>query len=443
LVSRVERSQWSALIAALLVADVLAGLGGFQVAARLTNQPGLGDNMSAHYWQVVLLLLPVELALFWSQGLYDRHLLLRGTREYSGVIRGAAIGLLVLVLVTFAVRLPISRQWTVLSWLLVAAFAGGLRFGIRRVARWLGGRKGWFITNAIIIGAAVQSLAIARQLNRPGSGMRVVGVLDDYHPVGRTIGEGLRVLGTPAALRPVAIARQVEDVIVIPNALPWETLQNLMAVATTDASGLRVHLSAGVYDLLTTGVRLSERNRVPLLTLRSLRLTAGEEAAKRGLDLGLAMFLLVAFSPLVVLEATRLRLKGSAVLERRDVVSRDGRSFRLLAFPLDLAVRSELVRKLPGLWNVLAGQLSIVGPRPQPAIVQPHSPALKVRPGLTGLWRQADEHTEQDVLDLYYVRNYSLWLDLQILFARFKARLRGPGSGWRREVAARQQVKQA
>ena len=440
--SRVERAQWSLLIAGLLIADLIAGLAGFQLAARLTMQHGLGSNMSAEYWQVVLLLLPVELAIFWSQGLYDRRLLLRGTREYSGVVRGAAIGLLVLVLVTFAVRLPISRQWTVLSWLLVGAFAGGLRFVIRRVARRLS-REGWFISNAIIVGAAVQSLAVARQLNRPGSGMRVVGVLDDYQAVGRTIGDGLRVLGTPAALRPVAAARHVEEVIVIPNALPWETLQNLMAEATTDGDGLHVHLSAGFYDLLTTGVRLSERNRVPLLTLRRLGLTTAEETAKRSLDLVLAILLLAAFSPLLVLEAARLRLKGSAVLERRDVMSRNGRSFRLLAFPLDLAVRSELVRKLPGLWNVLAGQLSIVGPRPQPAAAEPHGPSLKVRPGLTGLWRQADEHTEQDVLDLYYVRNYSLWLDLQILFARFKARLRGPGAGWRREVAARHQVKQA
>jgi lipopolysaccharide/colanic/teichoic acid biosynthesis glycosyltransferase len=61
---------------------------------------------------------------------------------------------------------------------------------------------------------------------------------------------------------------------------------------------------------------------------------------------------------------------------------------------------------------------------------------------LTGLWRQSDELAEQEVLDLYYVRNYSLALDLQILFARFKARLREPGSGWRREVAARQQARQ-
>jgi len=426
------------LIASLVTADLVAGLAGFRLAAWLTHQPGLG--VSARYWWVSLGLLPVELACFWSQGLYDRQLLLRGTREYSGVLRGAAGGLLVLVLATFAVGQPISRQWTVLCWLLVAALAGALRFAIRRIVRRLD-RKGWFVSNAIIVGAATQSLAVARQLNRPGSGMRVVGVLDDYQPVGRTIGDGLRVLGTPAALGAVAAARQVEEVIVIPNALPWESLQNLMAEATTEADGLRVHLSAGFYDLLTTGVSLSERNRVPLLTLRRLRLTHGEEAAKRGLDLVLAILLLAGFSPLLALESVRLRLKRLPVLERTEVAGNDGRSFLLLAFPPDLAVRSELVRKLPGLWNVLAGQLSIVGPRPLPAGGDlAGSAALQIRPGLTGLWRQAEDHTEQDVLDVYYVRNYSLWLDLQILFARCLSRLRRPGSGWRRETAARRRV---
>jgi len=127
------------LIASLVTADLLAGLAGFRLAAWLTNQPGLG--VSARYWWVSLGLLPVELACFWSQGLYDRQLLLRGTREYSGVLRGAAGGLLVLVLATFAVRQPISRQWTVLSWLLVAALAGALRFAIRRLVRRLD-RKG-------------------------------------------------------------------------------------------------------------------------------------------------------------------------------------------------------------------------------------------------------------------------------------------------------------
>lgn len=434
------RNQWAVLIGALVAADLLAGLTAFQLAARMTRQPGLGSHISAQYWQLILLMLPLALALFWSQGLYDRRLLLRGTREYSGVVRGAAGGLLALVLWTFAVRHSVSREWTVLSWLFVAAMVGTLRFAIRRLTHPLG-RKGWFISNAIIVGAAVQSLAVARQLNRPGSGMRVVGVLDDYQAVGRTIGDGLRVLGTPAALRPVAAARHVEEVIVIPNALPWETLQNLMAEATTDGDGLHVHLSAGFYDLLTTGVRLSERNRVPLLTLRSLRLTPSEAAAKRGLDLALAILLLVAFSPLLALEVTRLRLKGSSLLEQREVAGRDGRHFQLLAFPLDLAVRSELVRKLPGLWNVLAGQLSIVGPRPHPGGAAPSGrTSLRIRPGLTGLWRQADDPTAQDLLDLYYVRNYSLWLDLQILFNRGKSRLYHPGSGWRREVATRAQV---
>ena len=190
--------QWAVLIGALVAADLVAGLTAFQLAALLVRQPGLGSHISAQYWQLILLMLPLQLALFWTQGLYDRRLLLRGTREYAGVVRGAAGGLLALVLLTFAVRLRISREWTVLSWLLVAALVGALRFAVRRLAHLLG-RKGWFISNAIIVGAAVQSVAVARQLNLPGSGMRVVGVLDDYQAVGRTIGDGLRVLGKLSA----------------------------------------------------------------------------------------------------------------------------------------------------------------------------------------------------------------------------------------------------
>jgi lipopolysaccharide/colanic/teichoic acid biosynthesis glycosyltransferase len=83
---------------------------------------------------------------------------------------------------------------------------------------------------------------------------------------------------------------------------------------------------------------------------------------------------------------------------------------------------------MPGLINVLSGQLSIVGPQP---ITNdsgrhhswPHSRALTIRPGLTGLWRQADDATEQAVLDLYYIRNYSVWLDVQVLFQRLKSRV--------------------
>ena len=77
------------------------------------------------------------------------------------------------------------------------------------------------------------------------------------------------------------------------------------------------------------------------------------------------------------------------------------------------------------LLNVLAGQLSIVGPRPLDAGVAPDRgvSTARLRPGLTGPWREVDDPEEQSLLDLYYIRSYSIWLDLQVLFHRLRARL--------------------
>ena len=83
--------------------------------------------------------------------------------------------------------------------------------------------------------------------------------------------------------------------------------------------------------------------------------------------------------------------------------------------------------KLPGLVNVLRGQLSLVGPRPIAADDHGTSARgtsiLSVRPGLTGPWRQVKDVNEQALLDLYYIRSYSVWLDLQVLFRRITSRL--------------------
>src|SRR5207247_7127694 len=88
---------------------------------------------------------------------------------------------------------------------------------------------------------------------------------------------------------------------------------------------------------------------------------------------------------------------------------------------------SNLLAKLPGLLNVLRGQLSLVGPRPLTEAetrTLPSMPLTTIQPGLTGPWRQAADPTEQATLDVYYVRSYSVWLDIAVLFERAMFRLR-------------------
>jgi len=180
--------------------------------------------------------------------------------------------------------------------------------------------------------------------------------------------------------------------------------------------------------MLTAGVRFSERSHVPLLTLRKARLSPVERAVKAVLDRGLATVLLVGLSPvLLVMVAWQRRHAGRPLLGRRRVLGARGAAFDLLSFHSSAPFESDLLAKLPGLLNVLRGQLSLVGPRPiteVEATTLPSMPLTTVQPGLTGPWRHAADPAEQATLDIYYVRSYSVWLDIAVLFERAMVRLR-------------------
>jgi lipopolysaccharide/colanic/teichoic acid biosynthesis glycosyltransferase len=395
----------------------------------LRSLPALGAHPAEDDLAFSLLVLPVFGVIFLGQGLYHRQNLLGGTREYAAVARGCSYGLIAVTFVSIALRRPLSREWLVLSWMLAIVFVGTARFGIRRLAYSLR-RRGRFTVRALVVGANADSVSVARLLEQRGSGVRVVGFLDDYTPTGSAVTGGLRVLGTPSALTQVAKRTGAHEVIVVPQALPWETLQGLLAEVTSAPNGVRVHLSAGFYDLLTTGVRLSYRNHVPLLTLNKARLVGFESLVKRSLDCVAAGALGIALLPIVGVITVRLRLAGARpILKRRRVIGCSGRQFSQLSFISHRITRSEFVRKLPGLINVLVGDLSLVGPRPvgvdEWSATGVPTPFPSLRPGLTGPWRQVKDPAEQALLDLYYIRSYSIWLDLQVLFRRATVRLPG------------------
>jgi lipopolysaccharide/colanic/teichoic acid biosynthesis glycosyltransferase len=422
-----KQREWRYLLVVLALSDLLCLVAAFAIAGWLLSQPALGSRRFDPYLGLVFAVLPILALIFAAQGLYDPQNLLSGAREFAAAFRACTYGLVALILLAFALRSRISREWILLSWALAIALVGVLRFAIRRVA-YLLRRRGHFINRVVVVGVDSHSVAVASQLSRPHSGVEVVGFLDNYAPTGTLIVNSLRVLGTPADLARVAARTNLHEVIVVPQALPWETLQSLMLETAAASNGLRIHLSAGIYDLLTTGVCLSERNHVPLLTLNKTRLTLFESALKMMLDYALAILLLIGFAPVFLLIAAGLRARGvRPVFNRRLVAGRYGRQFYQLSFAAASPLGGDLMRKLPGLLNVLMGQLSIVGPRPlevtEPMRSIGQDTTMTIRPGLTGPWRQVDDPDNQVLLDLYYIRSYSIWLDVQVLFRRLRSRL--------------------
>src|SRR3984893_13911124 len=264
-----SRLEWQALTAVLFVSDLLGVAGGLS-AANVVHL-----RVVEQHWLNAALMVPVCLVLRWSQGLCGRQNLLSGTREYGGVVRAGAFALIVMIVLSFMVRRQPSREWVLVSCTLVVTAVGGGRFVLRGLAQALR-HRGFLVTRALLVGADAQSVAVALQLAQPGSGYEVVGVLDDYAAPGAVVGGALKVLGTPAALSQVAARTGSQEAIVVPQALPWETLQGVLSEAVSTNNGMKVHLSAGYYDLLTSGVRLSERNHVPLLTVEKAALTTKE-----------------------------------------------------------------------------------------------------------------------------------------------------------------------
>src|SRR5439155_8171522 len=422
-----SRRDWRALIAVLAVSDLAAVLLAFGLAAALVWRPAIGINGGNDTDWLVLLMIPILGLIFVAQGLYDPSNLLVGAREFAGVFRASTYGLLAITVITFVLRWPLSRSWTVVSWGLMTVFVIAVRFGVRRIAAAVR-QRGRLTARVVVVGADEDSIALAEQVNQPGSGMRVVGILDDYIPTGTELPGGLRVVGPSSSLLQSTSRLHVQDAIVAPHALPWETLRELMLVSATRANGLRVHLSAGFYDLLTAGVRFSERNHVPLLTLRKARLSAVERAITGVIDVGLAAILVVALAPVVGLMAVcQWRVGSPLTIDRERVLGRNLVTFDLLRFRSSFPFQSDFLRKLPGLLNVLRGQLSLVGPRPmseEEAKTRGGMPLTTIQPGLTGPWRQAADPAEQATLDLYYVRSYSVWLDVAVVYERAMFRLR-------------------
>jgi len=415
-----------------------------------------GPTMLQGYVQMTMVAVFVYLLIFGLNDLYDFRQLLGGPQEYQAVFRACSYGMVAIVFITFMQRTtPLSRGWLLIGWALSIVMVGVSRFLLRRALLWLRRVHGWLISPTLIVGADEHGRAIARQFMVQNSGVNVVGFADDFLPLGREVVFGLSNLGTPNQIPELVAEFGIEQVILVPNAVAWETFQEILR-GTGQANGYEVKLSPGFYEFLTTGVQVSQRAFVPLLQMEQARIDGIDKMLKSALDLSLGAFLLLLTSPFAfVISLAILLADGPPVLERHEVLGINGKAFLTSKFRTELtrAVRRSLgmrvpwqivadphvssrvgrllfftgLDKLPQLFDVLRGRMSLVGPRTVTCDLEAmHSPWLPnlftVKPGWTGPWAVGGAQTLEGEmrLALYYIRNWTIWLDMQILFQTAK-----------------------
>ena len=348
------------------------------------------------------------------------------------LFRGLVWVLLTYLAVHFVTEGEPERR-TIIFAFSAAAGAIALGYFVRAFALMWFQRRGALRERLLIVGGDAQAQTVATQIAREHRlALTLVGALDEFSPRSSRLGP-VEVLGDPLDLEAVVDRMRATAVVVVANAISWEAQEHVMQVAA-DRPGLRVFMVAGVSDLLSSEVLPARDGLPPLVRLRRAQLPFRDAFIKRGMDIVLAGAMLPALAPTLLLA----RLSGGSPVTRTvDVLGRGGRTvrMRLIAPGAPGTLRAHLANgragKLPALPAVISGHLSIVGPRPLPidSLAATSSDPwrrrlLLMRPGLTGPWEVGASTDDGLVDDLTYIRTYTLWADVRLIFASLRRAVR-------------------
>jgi exopolysaccharide biosynthesis polyprenyl glycosylphosphotransferase len=440
----------------MLVAATLTA----ELAAPRARVPGTPVG-----WLIALPLL--ALALVAVRGGYRRRLRLELLDDLRLIVGAAAVSTTVVISIRVLIAddpwvAAQSIRQCVFAVVYLAAGRAGLSWAQKRA--W---RRGESVTPTLIIGAGrVGRLTARRLFAEPELGLRPVGFLDE-EPLENAATNDLPVLGASSDLESVVADHGVRHVILAFSTAPDEVMLGI--VKRCKELGIGVSMVPRLFETMTDRVSVEHFGGLPLVTVRRTDPKGWQFALKYALDRLLAAFVLVLVSPLLAGAALAIRLSmGRPILFRQARVGLDGQEFEMLKLrtmegdpkdrgeadigwaerelnvdglgpsseatapdartPVGRFLRRTSIDELPQLWNVLRGEMSLVGPRPERSAyvgrfrggVHGYWERHRVKSGITG-WAQVHGLRGQTSLadrvewDNYYIENWSLWLDFKIL----------------------------
>lgn len=436
--SRAFKSIFPYLVA---TGDLILVLTGFLAAFYIRfSGPAPAIN-----WEPFLKIAPwvalVTLILFAGLNLYHVH-----QNGFASLLRGVVTGIFGVMVATMALTywfrgFAFPRSVLLLAALLQVILVCSWRYLSGHIERWLFGRR-----RLLVVGPPAEAAKVLGKLfELPRGWFEVRGVLAP---------EELDAL--PSELP------QVDAVLVVPS-LSRE--QKAAILSRCLQARREAYMVPDFYDIMVSGSSMFQLDDLPVVEIQDIRLTWLQRAIKRALDLTLSGLGLLLGLPLFILSAVAVTFSSPGpVFYTQERVGYRGRTFLLYKFrtmvkdaekltgpvlaqekdpritPVGKILRATRLDELPQLINVIKGDMSIVGPRPErPYFVNKFASEIPnyhyrhlVKPGLTGLAQIYGKYTTsaEDKLrfDLYYIRNYSLWLDLKIILQTIPVTLGGEGA---------------
>ena len=474
------RGEWRAYISGLIVSDLFFTFAAFVIAywIRFSVHIPLFEADARisrpFYDHVMLAVIPFWLLIFAAMGLYSKSKLLGGTQEYAALFNATTLGMFIIISArfTFPTALILARGWVVIAYVLTFFLTASSRFLMRRAVFRLRAR-GLFRSRALIIGINEEGKLLAQQfMSSPKSGMHLMGFVQTEECAGPVEGLGkLGCLGNINDLEALIRSHGISQLILTSSALTQAQIIGLFTRFGTSPN-VDLLLSSGLYEILTTGLTIRADGAVPLVEINKVRLTGMDQILKGLVDYLITLPAVILLTPIFALLALLVRFDSPGpIIYRRRVIGVNGNQFDAFKFRT-MDVRSdeilnsnpELMREylenfklkddpritrvgkwlrktsldeLPQLINVLRGEMSLIGPRMiTPQELEKYNQwglnLLTVKPGITGLWQvrgRSDVSYEERVrMDMYYIRNWNIWQDIQLLMQTIPAVLAKRGA---------------
>ncbi len=424
----------------------------------LLDPPGLSFSQ---YCVALLFIVPLFLILYLAFNLYTSKRVQGRRLEGGNIIKANALGILIIMAAFFLLReyngyasdyaRSLLFYFGTINVLLEAYVRNLIRMILRKIRR-----SGFNLRHIIFVGYSSAAEAfIDRIYANPQWGYRVKGILDDNKEIGYTY-KGVSILGTTDELETILENNRLDEIALTLGLQEYYKLKRIVAIC--EKSGVHTKFVPDYNDIIPTRPYTEDLIGLPVVNIRHVPLTnTFNMVCKRAMDIVGSVFAIIIFSPVMLVTAVLVKTTSKGpLIYKQERVGLHNQTFQMYKFRsmevqsaksekkawtvrndprvtyIGKIIRRTSIDELPQLFNILKGDMSLVGPRPErPFFVEKFREEIprymvkhQVRPGLTG-WAQVNGYRGDTSIkkrieyDLYYIENWTMGLDIKILFLTF------------------------
>lgn len=423
----------------------------------LNDGPGPGVLPVTDYLLLLIFIVPMYMLIYYLCSVYAPKRTVRRRFEIYGILKANTIGIIALIIILFMIlrMFYVSRSVMAFFYVFNVFFTSCFRYYLRKILRTFR-KKGYNLKHILIVGySRAAEEYIDRLTDNPQWGYVACGILDNHVPAG-TVYKGVKVLGTLGNLEIILPENKMDEIAIALSLKDYDYLEHIVGIC--EKSGVHTKFIPDYNSLIPSRPYTEDLQGLPVINIRYVPLTnTGNMMVKRAMDIVGSLFGIILTSPIMILSAILVKLSSPGpIIFKQERVGLHNKPFYMYKFrSMELQspkeekktwtvkndprvtgvgkiLRRTSLDELPQLFNILKGDMSLVGPRPErPLFVEKFKEEIprymvkhQVRPGLTG-WAQVnglrgDTSIRKRIeYDIYYIENWTLGFDIKIILMTF------------------------